>query len=54
VQKESDAPLTEIVNHGKGKMAAYKGKLTDEQIRDLISFVRTLKSSLAATSARRS
>jgi mono/diheme cytochrome c family protein len=43
VQKESDAQLTEIVNNGKGKMPAYKGKLTDAQIKDLVAFVRTLK-----------
>jgi len=43
VQKESDGQLTEIVNKGKGKMPAYKGKLTDAQIKELVTFVRSLK-----------
>ena len=43
VQKQSDAQLTEIVNNGKGKMPGYKGKLTDAQIKELVSFMRTLK-----------
>ncbi len=42
VQKQTDAQLTEIVNNGKGKMPGYKGKLTDDQIKQLVSFVRTL------------
>jgi cytochrome c6 len=43
VQKQTDSQLTEITENGKGKMPAYKGKLTDAQIKDLIAFIRTLK-----------
>jgi cytochrome c6 len=43
VQKESDAQFTETISNGKGKMPAYKGKLTDDQIKQLVSFIRTLK-----------
>jgi len=43
VQKQTDAELTAITENGKGKMPAYKGKLTDAQIKDLIAFIRTLK-----------
>ena len=43
VQKMSDADLTALVTNGKGKMPAYKGKLTDAQITDLVSYIRTLK-----------
>lgn len=43
VQNQSDAELTEITENGKNKMPAYKGKLTDAQIKDLVAFVRTLK-----------
>jgi cytochrome c6 len=43
VQKQTDAELTAITENGKGKMPAYKGKVTDEQIKQLVAFVRTLK-----------
>ena len=43
VQKESDAQLTEIANNGKGKMPGYKGKLTDDQIKEMVKYVRSLK-----------
>lgn len=44
VQKQTDAELTEITANGKGKMPAYKGKLSDEQIKGLVGFMRSLKS----------
>lgn len=43
VQKASDADLTTVISGGKGKMPAYKGKLTDAQISDLVKHIRTLK-----------
>lgn len=43
VQKQTDAELTDIITNGKGKMTAYKGKLTDDQIKSLVAFTRTLK-----------
>lgn len=43
VQKMSDAELTSAITDGKGKMPAYKGKLTDAQISDLVKYIRTLK-----------
>jgi mono/diheme cytochrome c family protein len=43
VQKMSDADLSAAISDGKGKMPAYKGKLTDAQISDLVKFIRTLK-----------
>ena len=43
VQKQSDADLNGIITKGKGKMPAYDGKLTADQINDLVKFVRTLK-----------
>ncbi|HXW57225.1 MAG TPA: cytochrome c [Candidatus Cybelea sp.] len=43
VQKQSDPELTEITANGKGKMPAYKDKLTGEQIQQLVAFMRTLK-----------
>jgi mono/diheme cytochrome c family protein len=43
VQSMSDADLKAEIANGKGKMPAYKGKLTDEQIDDLVKYIRTLK-----------
>jgi cytochrome c6 len=43
IQKMSDADLTGAITNGKGKMPPYKGKLTDAQITDLVSYIRTLK-----------
>jgi cytochrome c6 len=43
VAKESDAELFKITKEGKGKMPKQEGKLTDDQIKDLITFIRKLK-----------
>ena len=43
VQGMSDADLTKEISDGKGKMPAFKGKLTDAQIKDLVSYIRTFK-----------
>jgi mono/diheme cytochrome c family protein len=43
VAKMKDAELIEITTNGKAKMPAYKGKLTDDQIKDLVKFMRGLK-----------
>ena len=42
VQKNSDGDLIGIVTSGKNKMPAQKDKLTDDQIKQLVSFVREL------------
>jgi cytochrome c6 len=43
VQKQSDDELTATITKGKNKMPAYDGKLTKEQIGDLVKYVRSLK-----------
>jgi|SRR5215510_9053153 len=43
VQKQSDADLIKVTKEGKGKMPKYEGKLTDDQIKDLIKFIRAFK-----------
>lgn len=43
IQKKSDADLIAAVTNGKGKMQPFKGKLTDDQIKELVKYVRTLK-----------
>jgi len=43
VQKQSDDELTTTITKGKGKMPSYDGKLTKEQIGELVKFIRTLK-----------
>ena len=42
VKSETDAQLSEIVTNGKNKMPAYKGKLTDDQIKGLVAYIREL------------
>ncbi len=41
--KASDADLIAATTHGKGKMPAYAGKLTDAQIKDVVAYIRTLQ-----------
>lgn len=43
VQGQSDADLTNIVTNGKGKMPKYDGKLTKDQIADVVKYIRSLK-----------
>lgn len=43
VAKMADAELIEITTKGKDKMPAYDKKLTGDQIKDLIKYIRTLK-----------
>jgi mono/diheme cytochrome c family protein len=43
VQKQTDAELIEVTKQGKGKMPAYDKKLTDDQIKQLIKYIRSLK-----------
>lgn len=43
VVKMSDAELLAITKNGKEKMPSYDKKLTDDQIKQLIKYIRTLK-----------
>lgn len=43
VAKESDAELIKVTKEGRNKMPKFEGKLTDDQIKDLIKYIRTLK-----------
>lgn len=42
VQKQTDAELTTIISEGKGKMPAFKGKLTAEQFGQVLAHIREL------------
>lgn len=42
VKAETDAQLTDIIAKGKGKMPAYTGKLSDADIKGLVTYVRSL------------
>jgi cytochrome c6 len=42
VQKQTDAELTDMITAGKGAMPAYKGKLADDQIKQLVGYIREL------------
>jgi cytochrome c6 len=44
IQKMSDADLAAVITNGKPpKMPAYKGKLTDDQVKDMVAYIRSLK-----------
>lgn len=43
VLKASDADLIAVTKKGKGKMPAWDGKLTDDQIKDVIGYIHTLQ-----------
>lgn len=42
VQKKTDAQLIEVTANGMGKMPPYKGKLTDDQIKQVVAYIREL------------
>lgn len=42
IQKKTDAQLIEATTNGKGKMPAFKGKLTEPDIKDLVKYIREL------------
>ncbi|HZZ39881.1 MAG TPA: cytochrome c [Acidobacteriaceae bacterium] len=41
--KATEASYIATTRDGKGKMPAYNGKLSDAQIKDVVSFIRTLQ-----------
>jgi mono/diheme cytochrome c family protein len=43
VQKQSDADLTKITADGKGKMPAYKAKLSADEITAVVAHIRSMK-----------
>jgi len=43
VAKMTDAQLIEITTKGKEKMPGYDRKLTDDQIKELVKFIRSLR-----------
>jgi cytochrome c6 len=43
VQGQSDSQLTQIIANGKNKMPAYNGKLSGEEIKSLVAFIRSIK-----------
>jgi mono/diheme cytochrome c family protein len=43
VLKQNDADLMAITKKGKGKMPAWNGKLTDDQLKDVLAYIHTLQ-----------
>jgi cytochrome c6 len=43
IQKQSDQELSDIVASGKGKMPAFKAKLSTDEITAVVGFIRALK-----------
>lgn len=42
-KKAAEADMIASVKNGKGKMKAFSGKLTDEQIKDAVGYFRSLR-----------
>jgi cytochrome c6 len=42
VQKQTDSDLSTMISSGKGGMPAFKGKITDDQIKQMVTFIRGL------------
>jgi cytochrome c6 len=43
VVKSTDAQLFATVKNGKGKMQPFAGKITDNQIKSVVAYIRTLQ-----------
>ena len=43
VQKHTDAELRQVIADGRGKMPAYKGTLSEDDILKLVAFIRGLR-----------
>ena len=43
VVKMSEADLVKVATDGKNKMPAYKGKLTEDQIKGLVKYIKEMK-----------
>jgi mono/diheme cytochrome c family protein len=43
VQRQNDQALIKIVEAGKGKMPAYKGKLSAAEVKQIVSYVKTFR-----------
>jgi mono/diheme cytochrome c family protein len=39
----SDAEAANVIKNGRGEMKAYKGKLSDADVKALVAYVRSLK-----------
>jgi len=42
VQKQSDAEITNVIKNGKDKMKGFEGKLSNDEIKTLVTYVREL------------
>lgn len=43
IKKKSDSALESAIENGKGKMPAYKNKLSKKQIKNVVAYIRTLE-----------
>jgi mono/diheme cytochrome c family protein len=42
VQKQTDAALAQVIEQGKQKMPAFQSRLNQEQVSDLVKYIRAL------------
>jgi len=43
VKSSNEAKMITVTTNGEGKMPAFKGKLSDAQIKDVVTYYRSLK-----------
>jgi cytochrome c6 len=43
VQKQSDAVLIDAITNGKGKMPAFGDRISPDEVKSLVGYIRTLK-----------
>ena len=43
VQDQSDSQLSKVIKDGRGKMPTWGGKLSDDDIRDLVAYIRQFR-----------
>lgn len=43
VKKKTNAALTKAIEDGVGKMPAYKSQLSNQQVKDLVTYIRVLE-----------
>jgi mono/diheme cytochrome c family protein len=43
IQKKTDAELVTVIGSGKGNMPSFKASLSDDEIKGVVTYIRTLK-----------
>ena len=52
VQKQSDSQLSKVIKNGKGKMPSFDGKLSDDEIGEVVTYVKSLREEVSGGHAQ--